>query len=67
MTVLARIDEQSYRPGKIAMGADHPVIWINPQTRGWVVYSALGHTPEAYDDPNYRLILTNAIRWAAKR
>jgi len=67
MTVLARIDEQSYRPGKIAMGADHPVIWINPQTRGRVVYSALGHTPEAYDDPNYRLILTNAIRWAAKR
>lgn len=65
MTVLARIDEQSYRPGKIAMGADHPVIWINPNMRGRIVYSALGHTPEAYDDPNYRLILRNAIRWAA--
>ena len=67
MTVLARIDEASYRPGaKLAMG-DHPVIWTNPATKGRVVYSALGHAPEAYDDPNYRRILVNAIRWAASR
>lgn len=67
MKVLARIDEKSYRPGaKLAMGADHPVIWVNPRAGGRVVYSALGHMPEAYDDPNYRRILTNAIRWAAR-
>jgi len=66
MEVLARIDEASYRPGDIAMGADHPVIWLNPETRGRVIYSALGHTPESYDDPNHQLILTNAIRWAAR-
>jgi type 1 glutamine amidotransferase len=67
MTVLARIDETSYRPGKpLAMGTDHPVIWVNPNAGGRVFYSALGHTREAYDDPNYRLILTNAIRWAAR-
>ena len=48
-----------------AMGA-HPVIWINPRTKGRVVYSALGHTPGSYDDPNYRRILANAIRWAAR-
>jgi len=66
MTVLARIDEGSYRPGaKLAMG-EHPVIWVNPATKGRVFYSALGHAPEAYDDPNYRRILTNAIRWAAQ-
>lgn len=65
MTVLARIDEASYRRGaKLAMGP-HPVIWTNPASRARVVYSALGHTPESYDDPNYRRILTNAIRWAA--
>ena len=65
MTVLARIDEASYRPGdRLAMGA-HPVVWINPATKGRIVYAALGHTPEAYDDPNYRRLLTNAIRWAA--
>jgi type 1 glutamine amidotransferase len=66
MTVLARIDEASYRPGaKLAMGT-HPIIWVNPKARGHVVYSAIGHNPEAYDDPNYRRILTNAIRWAAR-
>ena len=66
MTVLARIDEASYRPGaKLTMGA-HPVIWINPATKGHVVYSALGHAPNAYDDPNYRRILVNAVRWAAR-
>ena len=66
MTVLARIDEASYRPGaKLAMGA-HPVVWINPRTKGRVVYSALGHTPESYDDPNHRRILANAIRWAGR-
>lgn len=64
MTVLAEIDETSYRPGtKLAMGK-HPVIWFNPAAKGRVVYSALGHLPESYDDPNHRRILTNAIRWA---
>ncbi|MCD2323337.1 ThuA domain-containing protein [Sphingomonas sp. IC-56] len=63
MTVLARIDEASYRPGaELAMGS-HPVIWINPSTKGRIFYSALGHSPDAYDDPNYRRILANAIKW----
>ena len=67
MKILARIDEDSYRPGQdLEMGKDHPVIWVNPDAGGRVVYSALGHTPEAYDDPNYHRILTNAIRWAAQ-
>ncbi|KQU62547.1 hypothetical protein ASG67_02040 [Sphingomonas sp. Leaf339] len=66
MTVLARIDEASYRPGaKLAMGM-HPVIWINPSSKARIFYSALGHQPAAYDDPNYRRILVNAIRWAGK-
>lgn len=66
MTVLAEIDETSYRPGaKLQMGK-HPVMWVNPQTRGRVFYSALGHDPAAYDDANYRRILVNAIHWAAR-
>lgn len=66
MTVLARIDEASYRPGAKLMMGIHPVIWINPATKGRVVYSALGHLPESYDDPNHRRILANAIIWAGK-
>ncbi len=66
MIVLAQVDEASYRPGeKLRMGT-HPVMWINPRTMGRVFYSALGHEPQLYDDPAYRRILTNAIRWAAR-
>lgn len=68
MRVLASIDERSYRPGDgLAMGAEHPVVWVNRRRRGRIVYSALGHTPETYDDPVYRRLLTNAIGWAAGR
>jgi type 1 glutamine amidotransferase len=42
-------------------------MWINPRTKGRVFYSALGHEPQLYDDPDYRRILTNAVRWAAGR
>jgi type 1 glutamine amidotransferase len=65
MTVLARIDEASYRPGALAMGV-HPVVWTNERLRGRVVYSALGHLPESYDDANYRRLLRNAIRWTGR-
>jgi len=67
MTILAQIDEASYRPGdRLRMGT-HPIMWINPRTKGRVFYSAMGHEPELYDDPDYRHILTNAVRWAAAR
>jgi len=67
MTVLAEVDEASYRPGeKLRMGTNHPVMWINPRTKDRVFYSALGHEPQLYDDAAYRRILTNAIRWAAR-
>jgi type 1 glutamine amidotransferase len=66
MTVIAQIDEKTYHPSpKLAM-VIHPIIWINPSKRGRIVYSALGHSPETYDDPNYRRVLVNAVGWAAK-
>lgn len=67
MTILAGIDEASYRPGAgRVMGRDHPVLWVNTRAGGRIVYSSIGHTAEAYDDPRYRRILANAIRWAAR-
>ncbi|MBW6533244.1 ThuA domain-containing protein [Sphingomonas sp. RRHST34] len=67
MTVLARVDEASYRTGdKLRMGK-HPIMWVNPRAKGHVFYSALGHDAANYDDPNYRRVLTNAIRWAAAK
>ena len=66
-TVLATIEERSYRPGPLAMGRTHPIAWTRNVGKGAVFYSAIGHTPESYDDPNYRRILANALTWAARR
>ncbi len=66
-TVLARVDERSYRPGaKLAMGDNHPIVWTRALDRGRIVYSAIGHTPEAYDDPRYRRLIANAIGWVRR-
>lgn len=61
-TVLATLDEATYRPGKLAMG-DHPIIWTRRLGRGRILYAAPGHVPEAYDDSNHRRLIANAIRW----
>jgi len=67
MAVLARIDEASYRPGAgRAMGADHPIVWTSRWGRGRVVTSTIGHLSAAYDDPVYRRLLANALRWVAR-
>lgn len=66
--ILAAIDEATYRPhpGQ-EMGALHPVIWTRAVGKGRMVYVALGHTPESYDDPNLTRIIANAMRWVARK
>lgn len=69
-TILATVDEESYTPVQklfsrevdLRMG-DHPVIWSNRVGEGRVVYSALGHKAEAFDNPHYQLLLENALNW----
>ena len=70
--VLMTVDERSYNPvgmfGKdLRMGSDHPVIWWHCMGRGRVLYSALGHRAEAFAEPEYSVLLANAVRWAARR
>jgi uncharacterized protein len=68
--ILATIDEDSYTPVQkmlnrevdLRMG-DHPVIWSNQVGEGRTVYSALGHKAEAFDNPQHRLLLENALKW----
>ena len=65
--VLATLDEASYRPGaKLAMGAHHPIAWARQVGRGRIIFAAPGHVPELYDDPNYRRLIANAIRWVGR-
>ncbi len=43
---------------------DFPVAWSKMYGRGRVFYSTLGHTEEAWDDPDVRKMYFEAIRWA---
>jgi hypothetical protein len=46
--------------------ADHdfPVAWTKPYGKGRVFYSTLGHTEEAWEDPDIRKMYFEAIKWS---
>jgi len=62
--VIARLDEDTYRPGKLAMG-DHPIAWAHCIGKGRSFFTAIGHRPESYSEPNSVKLLENGIAWAA--
>jgi len=69
--VLVTIDEHSYTPKglfgqDVSMHGDHPLVWWHCEGRGRVFYSALGHKPEAYAEPQYRAMLQGAIAWSMR-
>ncbi len=73
-TVVATLDENSYKPGKtrfggppLNMGADHPIAWTRCVGKGRSFYSAIGHRPESYVNPQHVQLLEQAIKWAATR
>ncbi len=43
---------------------DFPVAWSKMYGKGRVFYSTLGHTEEAWDDPDIRKMYFEAVRWA---
>lgn len=68
--VLARLDESSYMDGQpawfrrwIEQGEDHPIVWWRPVGDGVSFYSALGHSGEAYQRPEYRRLIENVLSW----
>jgi type 1 glutamine amidotransferase len=60
--VLATVDESTYAGG--GMGADHPIAWCHRYDGGRAVYTAMGHTIEAYSDPLFLDHLRGAIDMA---
>lgn len=63
--VLARLDESTYAPGpKLAMG-DHPIAWTRCVGDARAFYTAIGHRPESYSEPNSRELLEQGVAWAA--
>lgn len=63
VTVLMKIDETTYRGGR--MGAVHPMAWHHDHDGGRAWYTALGHTIEAYSEPLFLEHLRGGIAWAA--
>jgi type 1 glutamine amidotransferase len=73
VVILAGLDENTYSPVNKVYGvedlrmgpepSDHPIIWARCPGQGRVVYSALGHKADSYDNPDHRRLLTNALAW----
>jgi len=63
ITVLIRIDESTYRGGR--MGAVHPMCWYHAYDGGRAWYTAIGHTIESYKEPLFLEHLLGGITWAA--
>lgn len=66
--VLASLDETTYKPGegfgrKMAMG-DHPIAWTRCLGKGRSFYTAIGHRPENYSQPESLQLLDQGILWA---
>ncbi|MET0365371.1 MAG: ThuA domain-containing protein [Sphingobium sp.] len=69
--VVAKLDESTYEPQgmgtqNLRMG-DHPIAWSRCVGKGRSFYSAIGHRPEVYSEPHVRLLMENAIGWAANK
>ncbi len=66
--VLVTLDESTYQPvagkGDLRMG-DHPIAWTQCIGRGRSFYTAIGHRPESYSDPNASRLFEQGVAWAA--
>jgi type 1 glutamine amidotransferase len=66
--VMLTLDEATYLPqaGKqdLRMG-DHPIAWTQCVGKGRSFYTAIGHRPESYSEPNTNKLIEQALVWAA--
>ena len=65
--VIASVNESSYSPDSNKKMGDHPVIWTNKNYKARNIYIFMGHSPDLFDDENYKTLFRNAIFWAAGR
>ncbi len=65
VTVLLSLEESSYETGRNDAPKAHPVSWSHEFDGGRSFYTALGHTPESYQDPLFLDHLWSGIEWAA--
>lgn len=66
--VLVTLDESTYNPvdGKLDLRmGDHPIAWTQCLGKGRSFYTAIGHRPESYSEPNTNKLIQQAVTWAA--
>lgn len=67
--ILATLDEATYSPvgpgnQNLRMG-DHPIAWTKCVGNGRSFYTAIGHQPANYSEPNSARLIEQGIAWAA--
>jgi type 1 glutamine amidotransferase len=62
VTVLIKIDEDSYKGGE--NGTNHPMAWFHQFDGGRAFYTEMGHTEESWSDPIYLKHILGGIEWA---
>jgi len=68
---VATIDEQDYQQigyfGETLSMGYHPIAWRKFVGDGRAFYTAIGHRPENYDEPQAAALLANGIAWAMRQ
>ncbi|WP_344532436.1 ThuA domain-containing protein [Streptomyces albiaxialis] len=63
---VARVRENTYKPGEGANGWDHPVSWCRDYDGGRSFYTAMGGTEASYAETDFRSHLRGALMWTTR-
>ena len=66
--ILLTLNEATYKPmsGKLDLHmGDHPIAWTQCIGKGRSFYTAIGHRPESYSEPNTHKLIEQGVAWAA--
>lgn len=58
---LLMLDEGTYQGG--TMGDFHPISWFRTFDGGRSFYTGMGHTPDTYNEPDFREHIKGAVLW----
>lgn len=48
------------------MGKYHPIAWYRTAGKGKTFYTSMGHTAEAWAEPEFTGMVENAVNWTLK-
>ncbi|MBA3454807.1 MAG: ThuA domain-containing protein [Deltaproteobacteria bacterium] len=68
LTLLLALDESSMGPdytSEFRVGY-HPIAFTHERSGGRTFYTALGHTPESYAEPEFLMSIESAIAWVSE-